>query len=112
MFLTRGAPRTDEQHLAELVALLGPPPLELLQRSPKCAKYFDDSGNWLGSTPIPSDSLEQRVTLLEGEDKELALAFVRRALQWLPEERPTAEEFAYDDWLMQAYFEARNARAE
>lgn len=34
----------DEQHLAEMVSLMGPPPREFLQRSKRCAAYFDDSG--------------------------------------------------------------------
>jgi serine/threonine-protein kinase SRPK3 len=34
----------DEQHLAEMVALLGPPPLELLERSEKCSQYWDSQG--------------------------------------------------------------------
>ncbi|EFY97912.1 Protein kinase, ATP binding site [Metarhizium robertsii ARSEF 23] len=98
----------DEQHLAEMVSLMGPPPREFLQRSKKCAAYFDDSGNWLGSIPIPTTSLEERVTRLEGEDKQLMLSFARRALRWLPEERHTAEELAFDDWLMQPYSESKD----
>ncbi|KJK79951.1 hypothetical protein H634G_04190 [Metarhizium anisopliae BRIP 53293] len=97
----------DEQHLAEMVSLMGPPPREFLQRSKKCASYFDDSSNWLGSIPIPTTSLEERVTHLEGKDKQLMLSFARRALRWLPEERPTAEELAFDDWLMQPYSESK-----
>lgn len=61
------------------------------------------AGNWLGSIPIPTTSLEERVTRLEGQDKQLMLSFARRALRWLPEERSTAEELAFDDWLMQPY---------
>ncbi|KAF5120348.1 Serine/threonine-protein kinase SRPK [Metarhizium anisopliae] len=98
----------DEQHLAEMVSLMGLPPREFLQRSKKCAAYFDDSGNWLGSIPIPTTSFEERVTHLEGQDKQLMLSFARRALRWLPEERPTAEELAFDDWLMQPYSESKD----
>ncbi|EFY86239.1 protein kinase-like protein [Metarhizium acridum CQMa 102] len=103
----RGGLVNDEQHLAEMVSLMGPPPREFLQRSKKCATYFDDSGNWLGSIPVPTTSLEERITRLEGEDKQLMLDFARRALRWLPEERPTAEELAFDDWLMQPYSESK-----
>ncbi|CEJ80084.1 Putative Protein kinase-like protein [[Torrubiella] hemipterigena] len=90
-----------------MVALLGPPPPKFLQRSDKCAKYFDASGNWLGSVPIPDQSFEQRATQLKGPDKELMLNLFRKALQWLPEDRPTAEELAFDDWLMEAYMESK-----
>ncbi|KAM3499839.1 hypothetical protein MY10362_006930 [Beauveria mimosiformis] len=97
----------DEQHLAEMVSLMGNPPPEFLQRSEICARFFDDAGNWKGSIPIPDQSFEDRITQVQGEDKELLLGFVRSVLCWLPEKRPTAEEMAYDDFLMQAYFAAQ-----
>lgn len=65
-------------------------------------------GNWEGSIPIPDQSFENRITQLQEEDKELLLGFVRSVLRWLPEERPTAKEMAYDDFLMQAYFAAQS----
>lgn len=37
-----------------------------------------------------------------GEDGELFLNFLQRIFRWLPGEQPTAEELAYDDFLMQA----------
>lgn len=115
----------DEQHLAEMVSLLGKPPQQFLKRSSKCAQYWDaqgmvpllfltpralphsSAGNWIASTPIPEQSFEARETRLVGEDKDLLLAFVRCALCWLLEARPTAEELAYDDFLMQASFARR-----
>jgi hypothetical protein len=39
----------DEQHLAEMVSLLGPPPPEFLIRSDKCLKYWDKRGTLLSS---------------------------------------------------------------
>lgn len=66
------------------------------------------TGNWKGSIPIPEQSFESRITQVQGEDKELLLGFVRSVLCWLPEERPTAEEAAYDDFLMQAYFASQS----
>lgn len=35
----------DEQHLAEMVSLLGPPPKRFLDRSIKCRQYWDVDGN-------------------------------------------------------------------
>jgi len=98
----------DEQHLAEMVSLIGNPPPEFLRRSEICSSFFDDAGNWKGSIPIPDQSFEDRITQVQGEDKELLLGFVRSVLCWLPEKRPTAEEMAYDDFLMQAYFAAQS----
>jgi len=34
----------DEQHLAEMVSLLGPPPPEFFKRSYKCSQYWDSQG--------------------------------------------------------------------
>lgn len=116
----------DEQHLAEMVSLLGPPPPEFLTRSKKCYQYWDSqgttpktvlfylemialfelfadvtSGNWKGSVPIPNQSFEIREQWLDQEDRTLFLQFLRRILCWMPEERPVAGELAFDDFLMQ-----------
>jgi hypothetical protein len=49
---------------------------------------------------IPTDvRLEDTILSLEGEDKLLFLDFVRRMLQWLPEDRTTAKELIDDIWL-------------
>jgi hypothetical protein len=50
-----------------------------------------------------------RARQFSNEDKELFMAFLRRIFRWLPEERPTAEELAYDDFLMQPLLAARLA---
>jgi serine/threonine protein kinase len=34
-----------------------------------------------------------------GEDKKLFIEFVRKMLQWLPENRSTAKELLADPWL-------------
>jgi len=34
----------DEQHLAEMVSLMGNPPPEFLRRSEICSRFFDDAG--------------------------------------------------------------------
>ena len=114
----------DEQHLAEMVSLVGPPPPEFLRRSEKCLRYWDEqgmqspplltylvapitlhyfplAGNWKGSIPIPEQSLETRAQQFSDEDRELFLSFLRRTFHWVSEERHTAEELAYDDFLMQ-----------
>lgn len=39
-------------HLASIVGLLGPPPLEFLQRSEYSSIYFDDRGKTPGSTNV------------------------------------------------------------
>lgn len=42
----------DEQHLAEMVSLLGPPPKKFLQMSKKCRQYWDSEGRF------PDDDLQ------------------------------------------------------
>lgn len=68
------------------------------------------AGNWKGSIPIPDQSFETREWRLDEEDRALFLKYLRRILRWRPEERPTAEELAFDDFLMQPLVESR-ARA-
>ncbi|EZF44576.1 hypothetical protein H112_02179 [Trichophyton rubrum D6] len=87
----------DEQHLAEMVSLMGPP-AQFLRRSQKSNEYWDSQ----------EQSLEMRELRFSGEDRGLYLGFLRRVLRWLPEERPTAEELAYDDFLMQEILSARS----
>lgn len=50
---------------------------------------------------IPPISLETSETNLEeGENKVLFLKFMRKMLQWVPEERQSAKELMQDPWLM------------
>jgi serine/threonine-protein kinase SRPK3 len=115
-----------------MIAILGPPPADFLDRSENCLRYWDSNGlwehffstsmtatmgmepsaadifcpgNWRGLVPIPEISLEQREPRLEGEDKAEFLQFIRRMVRWMPEERPTTEEVIFDPWLMEGLFE-------
>ncbi|QPC74606.1 hypothetical protein HYE68_005358 [Fusarium pseudograminearum] len=86
-------------HLAEIVALLGPPPKELLARGKLAHKFFSDegkkdttmhpiSGTFIGGIDLPaSKSLDEIETLLEGDEKKQFLEFMRKMLQWAPERR-------------------------
>ncbi|KAK4693124.1 hypothetical protein P7C71_g4219, partial [Lecanoromycetidae sp. Uapishka_2] len=65
--------------LAQMIAYLGPPPIELLERGKKSHKAFDTEGK--------SPSLV------------LFLQFMRSMLEWLPEKRKTAKELLSDEWL-------------
>ncbi|KAE8139207.1 U4/U6 small nuclear ribonucleo protein PRP4 [Aspergillus pseudotamarii] len=90
----------DRFHLAELVALLGSPPPAFRQRSHLSSVFWDNAGNWKGLTPIPDKTLEGLAVNIKGEDKEGFLRWLRRALQWNPDDRPTALELLYDEWMM------------
>ncbi|UZP32334.1 hypothetical protein NXS19_000150 [Fusarium pseudograminearum] len=89
-------------HLAEIVALLGPPPKELLARGKLSDKFFSDEGTFTGGIDLPaSKSLEEIENLLEGDEKKRFLEFMRKMLQWAPERRSTAGELFQDAWLQQ-----------
>ncbi|CAG8233561.1 unnamed protein product [Penicillium salamii] len=87
-------------HIAEMIAVLGPPPGDMLQSNDYATKFFDSEGNWRGMAPIPSTTLEQREEFLQGAQQQLFLAFMRRMLQWRPEDRSSARELLADQWLL------------
>lgn len=111
-----------------MIALLGPPPPSLLARANLRSKFFSEEGksnpfNPTGSCyrsrnandapskgdfsagiPVPpSRTLERRETSLQGEedkeDRDCFLRFMRRMLQWVPENRSCARELAEDEWI-------------
>ncbi|KAJ7716685.1 kinase-like domain-containing protein [Mycena metata] len=68
-------------HLAEIIALMGPPPPSFVAQGALSSKFFSNQ------VPPPV-SLEQLETNLEGTDKELFLHFMSKMLQWKPQDRP------------------------
>ncbi|GMF80974.1 unnamed protein product [Aspergillus oryzae] len=90
----------DRVHMAELIALLGPPPPEFRKQRHLSSAFWDESGNWKEVAPIPDVTLKSLAERVKGEDKEGFLRWLRMALQWSPEDRPTALELLYDEWLM------------
>ncbi|KAI0760098.1 kinase-like domain-containing protein [Fomes fomentarius] len=104
MFKVNGGPDNEEHnryHLAHMVSLLGPPPIDFLKRSETGEpwEYFDAQGNWISAADLPDDSLELSEERLEGENKAQFLRFVRKMLRWKPEDRFTARELLKDPWL-------------
>ncbi|KAK2877251.1 hypothetical protein FQN49_001307 [Arthroderma sp. PD_2] len=87
-------------HLAEVMAMLGPPPLDMLESGKRSHEFFDENGNWKSEIEIrQDDSLEQSEEFLEGKNKEMFLSFMRGMLQWRPEDRKTAKQLLEDPWL-------------
>ncbi|RAK98805.1 putative serine/threonine protein kinase [Aspergillus ibericus CBS 121593] len=101
LFYARDAEKnaSDAHHLAEMVAILGPPPKDILQRSEYASNFFDNEGNWKGAAKIPSISLEKLEGRLEGTHQEQFLCFLRKMLRWKPEDRASAKELLSDPWL-------------
>ncbi|KAL7919199.1 kinase-like protein [Trichoderma austrokoningii] len=92
----------DAHHLAAMTALLGPPPLEFMLKSPEqTTKYWDTQGQWKGPVPLPPKK-DIKVLLsdaLEGEDRVKFLHFLECVLCWLPSDRFTADEAYFHPWL-------------
>ncbi|TDL14150.1 kinase-like protein [Rickenella mellea] len=87
-------------HLAEMIALLGPPPPSLLAQGNLTSKFFSDAGDFCAGILLPErTSLEDRETTLEGEDRACFLRLVRKMLQWEPDKRSSARELVTDEWL-------------
>ncbi|KAL2857517.1 kinase-like domain-containing protein [Aspergillus pseudodeflectus] len=82
-------------HLAEVMGVLGPPPLDMLQRGKRSHEFFTND-----NLEIPRGmSLELSEEFLKGRNKEMFLAFIRGMLQWRPEDRKTAKDPLQDPWL-------------
>ncbi|KAF2004736.1 non-specific serine/threonine protein kinase [Amniculicola lignicola CBS 123094] len=88
-------------HVAEMVAYLGLPYPEYIQRSEITKKVFDEQGRWKGAggTVVPQLSLEESISALDGETKEQFLNFIRSMLKWSPEKRKQASELLQDPWM-------------
>ncbi|KAI6823566.1 kinase-like protein [Hortaea werneckii] len=92
---------SEAHHLAQMTSLLGPPPLRFLQRcGEKADQYWDKDGNWKNLVPIPDTSLEQMDQRLEGEEKVRFMSFMRKMLQWDPEDRQDSESIYWNEWLL------------
>ncbi|OAA63409.1 Protein kinase-like domain protein [Niveomyces insectorum RCEF 264] len=92
---------SNARHLAAMVALLGPPPTEFLNRKrSETSKYWDDQGNWIGLPAVPTGvSFESLAKKLEGNEKIAFIDFVRSLLRWLPEERPISVQAFSHSWV-------------
>ncbi|KAJ5365979.1 hypothetical protein N7517_008865 [Penicillium concentricum] len=90
----------DRVHIAELVSLLGPPPPEFSEKMRLGSMFWDREGNWTGQASIPDRSLESLAAdNVDGEDVEGFVGWMRKALQWDPEDRPTALGLLRHEWM-------------
>lgn len=83
MFRDRLPSRNDSTpaHIARMIALLGPPPKDILERGSWSNYFFDESGKFKVDVEIATTSLEDEIKSLEGEEKTSFLKFLRRMLQ-------------------------------
>ncbi|KAG4439992.1 hypothetical protein IFR05_004506 [Cadophora sp. M221] len=87
-------------HLAEVIGLIGSPPLDLIQKGARSLEFFDSEGKWIAEIPTAEPtSLEIFETRLEGENKEMFLQMMRGMLIWRPEDRKTAKQMLDEPWM-------------
>ncbi|PSK53401.1 hypothetical protein B9Z65_8956 [Elsinoe australis] len=91
---------SEQHHMVQMVAMMGPPSLDFLQRSKRSSLFWDDRGKWKGTVPTPDTSLEAAEQRLQGEEKALFLAFMRKTLRWRPEDRSEILDVFMDEWLL------------
>lgn len=92
----------DRVHVAELVALIGPPSPEYRNKMPLGSIFWDEEGQWTGQVPIPDRKLEDlALGEADGEDMSGFLQWMRKALQWDPADRPTALGLMRHEWMAQ-----------
>ncbi|KAJ5706945.1 hypothetical protein N7488_006746 [Penicillium malachiteum] len=89
------------KHLALMIALIGPPPVEFINRSETTEQCFDHNGTWVAHEDaiVPQISLGSFEQRLSGSEKEQFISFLKSMLRWLPEERKTAKQLLDDPWL-------------
>jgi serine/threonine protein kinase len=101
-----------------MITLLGPPPRDLLERRAQTEQFLTRTvrflyfmvtgvlvnqathlGTFKHKDLLSDATLETEEEILEGDEKEKFLALIRRALQWRPEDRPSAGELIRDPWF-------------
>lgn len=106
--------------MASIISLIGPLPADLLKRGRHSSRYFYDDGNisiiichhqkvclansQTGQFRFPElisegRGFENKLTGVEGEEREMFLCFISKLLRWQPEDRATAKELLSDPWL-------------
>ncbi|KAK0432198.1 kinase-like domain-containing protein [Armillaria borealis] len=92
--------------MAQIIGLLGPPPVELINRiHPECtgSMYFDENGQFKHQRYYPprnEGTFEFMFsTIPDPQQNEIFIAFLKRMLRWLPEERASIDELLADPWM-------------
>jgi serine/threonine-protein kinase SRPK3 len=110
---TRPGKYNSSQHLGLMIALLGPPPKELLERGEVTATYFDSDGNFRKPEHINEDlTWDCSVTRMRGPEKELFIDFAKKMICWLPEARWTAKQLLEHPFLTKPESEYQLSRAQ
>ncbi|PNY29786.1 Serine/threonine-protein kinase SRPK [Tolypocladium capitatum] len=94
---------TPEAHLAQMTAVFGSIPRQLLDRSRNRDRYFDADGHLLKPSTFPPCSMEQfsKNTDRSGLEREEFLRFIESMVAPDPEDRPDASKLLESPWLAQ-----------
>lgn len=61
---------------------------------------IQEAGNWKGEVKIPETGLEAAEQRLDGERKTQFLAWIRKMLQWKPDDRGNWDDVFWDEWFL------------
>ncbi|RKL46447.1 hypothetical protein BFJ70_g2936 [Fusarium oxysporum] len=90
----------DQSHLGQIIASIGPPPVNLLSRGQRTPIFYKPDGELKDPDRIPCDfNFENTINCMSGEEKLRFIQSIRRMVKWSPEERSTARELLEDPWL-------------
>ncbi|KAJ3739984.1 putative CDK4/6 [Lentinula detonsa] len=105
----------DVNQLAQMYALLGPPPPKLLIDSgPRASEFFNEDGSAKGAVPsetlesLLESSLERVKETMTAEESGVFLNFIRKTLTWTAEERASVSDLVNDAWVLSSVSKFRS----
>lgn len=95
---------SETWHVAQIVALLGEPPVEVVQEGMLGKTYFSEGGQWLGldGVAVPEMSFEEKLAGFDAGDTNVARDFVLGMLTWEPAKRKTAKQLLDHPFLQRS----------
>ncbi|CAI6091208.1 unnamed protein product, partial [Clonostachys chloroleuca] len=110
-------------HLAQITSVLGYPPGSLVSSWRRSSMFYDDNSKVhlhhlnqnarvtsidpvIPRNPQPLShniGFEGSINQIKGEEKTRFIGFVKRMIEWKPEERSTAKELLGDTWLYEDF---------
>ncbi|KAH0578851.1 hypothetical protein H2248_003043 [Termitomyces sp. 'cryptogamus'] len=103
---TNDKPTVDKDQLAWMIALLGPPPRQLIDEADShVLEFFNEDGS--PKVEIPNETLESFLAssldrvgkTMTPQESEIFLAFIRRTVTWTQATRASASELLHDPWV-------------
>ncbi|KAL8903828.1 MAG: hypothetical protein Q9171_007266 [Xanthocarpia ochracea] len=100
----------DDDHLLQMIDVLGPLPKHLFSRWSRSSKYFSDNGELINSMidgpprihrfePLENLFRQNKSNEIAEEEEGLVLDLLRYVLRYEPKERPSAEDILKHTWF-------------